>query len=66
MTTVNLEQFEKVIGKPISVAMKEFPKYIFRVKKEDGFSRIVTMELRSNRVNVEVTNKLITKIVGIG
>jgi hypothetical protein len=40
--------------------------YTLRESVIDGKPQVGTMELRSNRVNVETSNGLVVKIIGIG
>ena len=39
---------------------------LIRVVKKDGEVRDVTQEVRTNRVNVEIRNNIIIRIINIG
>jgi len=51
-----------LIGKSLDKAkeMAEFSEYIIRVVEKDGESLLCTMDLRFNRINVKVSNNIIT------
>lgn len=55
----------KLIGLTVEEAKKIVP-YEIRVTKENGKSYMVTMDFKTNRVNVEINNDLITEVTGIG
>jgi len=51
-----------LIGKSLDKAkeMAEFSEYTIRVVEKDGESLLCTMDLRFNRINVKVSNNIIT------
>ena len=57
---------EKLLGLTIEEAKKEMDGYIFRVRKEDGVVYMGTADVKMNRINVEINNKLIVEVYGIG
>ena len=58
--------FSNVIGKTIFEAEQLHDCFDFRIVAVDGKSRIITMDYRLDRVNVEVEDGKITKVQGIG
>lgn len=57
---------QNIKGKTLNQARKLYPQWVFRATIVDGQNQITDMELRSDRVNVELKNNKIVKIVGIG
>ena len=59
------ENFDYLIGKSVK-GLKKPKGYTVRVVKEDGVWYMVTMDFRTDRINVIVENGIITEIDGIG
>ena len=62
-----MENFDELIGKTLEEAKEIIDRSIrIRINKEDGVSYFGTCDMNPNRLNVEIENKLISKINGIG
>ena len=62
------EWTEKLIGLDASDAREflDVDGWTLRVVKRDGMITIATQDYRSNRLNVEVVDNTITKVIGVG
>ncbi len=60
-----MEYFDKLLGKTISEALDLTPLKI-RVVKTDGKPNVIIRDRRLDRLNVEIENNLITKVISIG
>lgn len=63
---IDVKLREKLLGLTVEQAKKEMDGYIIRVRKEDGVAYMGTADVKLNRINVEVNNKLIVEVYGIG
>lgn len=54
-----------IIGLTIAEAAAKYPTHTFRAVAIDGKPQIVTMDLRSNRINVILVNGHISAVKGI-
>jgi len=57
-----------ICGKEFENAKETLQKhsYLIRIAKKDGRRHMLTMDYRSNRVNVEVNNDIVATVMGIG
>lgn len=62
---LNKKLIDSFLGKTLAEA-KAQNLWKVRAIKIDGVAKIVTMDLRGDRINVEVENGIITKVVEIG
>lgn len=59
-------QFDYLVGKTVEEAAKQEPAYTIRVIKRDGEPTVVTRDMNLFRINVEIENGIISKVVGFG
>lgn len=68
--TVNqpADLFDMLIGKKIDDArtMADRYDYVIRLVKRNGVALVCTCDYRTNRINVEIVDDVVTKVRGIG
>ncbi len=63
---IDVKLREKLIGLTVEDAKKVVEGYVIRISREDGVAYMGTADVKLNRINVEVNNKIIVEILGIG
>ena len=68
MKTTDAKAWSQLVGHSVEEArqMAKEQGFSFRVKTQDGEARIVTADLRTDRVNVAVEANIVTAIESVG
>jgi hypothetical protein len=63
---VNVQLREQLIGMTLEKVRNTFKDNIIRVVKENGKDNMITMDIVTTRINVEIHNNLIVELISIG